>query len=80
MFVIDRKIGDPSNTAQVTPGDFTRTIAKAAEDAGVEITIATVVELNENEDGSKEVIAQTDDGERISFVATDVVFAAGPWT
>lgn len=74
------KIGDTKTTGQVTPGAFTQTIAKAAKERGVEITIATVTELHDNADGTKEVIALTKDGERISFRATDVVFAAGPWT
>ncbi|KAG9010051.1 hypothetical protein FRB94_011028 [Tulasnella sp. JGI-2019a] len=74
------KIGDTKTTGQVTPAAFTQTIAKAAEEKGVEITIATVTELRDGADGMKEVIAVANDGEKISFQATDVVFAAGPWT
>ncbi|KAG8861142.1 hypothetical protein FRB96_003092 [Tulasnella sp. 330] len=74
------KIGDTTTTGQVTPGAFTQTIAKATEEKGVEISIATVTELHDNPDGTKEVIAVTNDGERISHCATDIVFAAGPWT
>lgn len=72
--------GTTTTTAQVTPGSFTEAIADAAREKGVQITIATVAELHEREDGTKEVVAFADDGERITFIATDVVFAAGPWT
>ncbi|KAG8964767.1 hypothetical protein FRC03_001378 [Tulasnella sp. 419] len=74
------ELGTPQTTAQVLPGAFTQTIAQAAEKQGVQITIANVEELHDVDDGTREVIAIDNDGKRISFMATDVVFAAGPWT
>lgn len=52
----------------------------AAQDKGVEISIAEVMELHPKANGTWEVVATSDQGEKISYSATDVVFAAGPWT
>ncbi|KAG9019812.1 hypothetical protein FRB90_005960 [Tulasnella sp. 427] len=72
--------GTPDTTAQVTPGNFTNVLANAAKEKGVQISIATVVELNDKGDGTREVVAVDDNGTKITFIATDVIFAAGPWT
>ena len=77
---VDSVIGTDKTTAQVTPGDFTRSIAEEAHKSGVEITIASVTDLIHLTDGMMEVVAETDEGQREVFHATDVVFAAGPWT
>lgn len=76
-----RKIGDTTTTGQVVPGAFTRTIAKAAEEKGVEIIIATVTEVVDKENGTKLIVAVDKEGHAVNFEdVTDVVFAAGPWT
>lgn len=72
--------GTTDTTAQVTPGNFTAVIAEAAKEKGVQISIATVTELHDKGNGTREVVAVDDNGDRITFIATDVVFAAGPWT
>ncbi|KAG8946287.1 hypothetical protein FRC04_011917 [Tulasnella sp. 424] len=72
--------GTTDTTAQVTPGVFTAVLADAAKEKGVQISIATVTELHEKGDGTREVVAVADNGDRITFIATDVIFAAGPWT
>ncbi|KAG9022835.1 hypothetical protein FS837_006124 [Tulasnella sp. UAMH 9824] len=72
--------GTTDTTAQVTPGSFTAVIAEAAKEKGVQISIATVTELHDKGNGTREVVAVDDNGGRITFIATDVIFAAGPWT
>lgn len=76
-----RVIGTPDDTAQVTPNLFTEAICSLAQEKGVKLTIATVDGIEMDETGNPcGVLATNDVGERVTIPATDVVFAAGPWT
>ncbi|KZO97935.1 FAD dependent oxidoreductase [Calocera viscosa TUFC12733] len=74
-------IGDVQTTAQVTPYHLTTFLVDRAKEKGVKVTIAMVDGMEFEEDGSPKAVLATDEfGEKYSFPATDVVFAAGPWT
>lgn len=57
-------------------------MADLAKEQGVNVTIATVDGIEFAEDGLKPlaVLATDDSGNQVRLPATDVVFAAGPWT
>jgi glycine/D-amino acid oxidase-like deaminating enzyme len=57
-------------------------MVELAEERGVKVTIASVDGIEFEEDGSTPaaVLATDDSGEPIKIPATDVLFAAGPWT
>jgi glycine/D-amino acid oxidase-like deaminating enzyme len=57
-------------------------MAELAQERGAKVTIATVDGLEFAEDGkSPSAILATDEkGESVKIEATDVIFAAGPWT
>lgn len=80
--ITSRIIGTPSSTAQVNPHLFTKSMVELAEERGIKVTIATVDGLEFAEDGKtpSAVLATNDAGEQIKIPATDVLFAAGPWT
>jgi len=74
-------IGDVNTTAQVTPFPLTNFLAEKAKEAGATVTFALVDGIQFEEDGSPKAVLATDErGEKLIFPATDVVFAAGPWT
>ena len=76
-------LGNPTNTGQVHPYQFTDRIARLAEDQGVEIILGSVTTINYIEDGSKaeSVIYRAKDTLDVhELLATDIVIAAGPWT
>ncbi|QRW00104.1 FAD-dependent oxidoreductase [Ceratobasidium sp. AG-Ba] len=76
------KLGGTTSTAQAHPRLMTQVLAEDARSRGVQIHIATATGL-EFEPGPKTVtgvIVSKDDGETETIPATDVVFAAGPWT
>jgi glycine/D-amino acid oxidase-like deaminating enzyme len=77
-----RVMGEPSSTAQINPHLFTKSMVELAEERGVKVTIASVDGMEFEEDGKTPagVLATNDSGERIKIPATDVLFAAGPWT
>ena len=74
-------MGTPENTAQVHPYQFTTSMAKMAEEKGVNITIGSVTSINQSSDGV-ESVTYTPNGssESKTIQATDVVITAGPWT
>ncbi|KAF9511936.1 hypothetical protein BS47DRAFT_1486569 [Hydnum rufescens UP504] len=75
-------LGDETTTAQVHPFLMTNALISAAQDSGVNVTIAKAETIVRNEE-TKEitgVTAVTRSGEILTIPATDVVFAAGPWT
>ncbi|KAG8748675.1 hypothetical protein FRC10_000066 [Ceratobasidium sp. 414] len=77
------KLGDTTSTGQAHPGLLTQALAESAQSRGVQIHIATATEL-EFAPNSKTVTGvvtiKNDDGSDTTIPATDVVFAAGPWT
>lgn len=75
-------MGTPDSTAQVTPDQFTKVMVELAQERGVKLTIATVDGLEFAEDGESplNILATDESGEQVKIQATDVIFAAGPWT
>ncbi|KAG8695965.1 hypothetical protein FRC09_008825 [Ceratobasidium sp. 395] len=76
------KLGDTKSTGQVHPRLLTQALAESAESRGVQIHIATVTKFEFAPDSKTVtgVVATKSDGSEITIPATDVVFAAGPWT
>jgi glycine/D-amino acid oxidase-like deaminating enzyme len=76
------EIGNRSNSGQVNPFMLTTTLAKLAEEKGVNFSLhssATKINLGENDEDVKSV-SFTKDGITQTIEATDVVVSAGPWT
>lgn len=74
-------MGDETTTAQVHPYYLTNALADEATTSGVKVTIATVNGIDMDEAGAPSTVsAVTTDGQLIKIPATDVIFAAGPWT
>lgn len=82
------EMGDPSNTAQVHPFQFTTSMADLAREAGADIrTHSAVDKINYTPDGSAvESVTYTSTSSEDSskepqtLPATDIILAAGPWT
>lgn len=57
-------------------------MVELAQERGAKVTIATVDGLEFAEDGESPsaILATNEKGESVKIEATDVVFAAGPWT
>ena len=76
-----RELGTPSNTGQVNPYMFTKTLAKLAEDKGAKIIIGSATAIDYAEDNQSIVSVQYNQSGTISFLpATDILLSAGPWT
>lgn len=78
-----RNIGQEQNTAQAHPYHFTNTILSAAQGRGVVVHLAAADGLRFADDGVTLIgvtATRDEDGKHIELSATDVVFAAGPWT
>jgi glycine/D-amino acid oxidase-like deaminating enzyme len=82
-----QELGDTKKTAQVHPYQFTMRIIKLAQEKKVkekkvvDVFYATAEGLEFGDDGKvKCVVAKKKDGGVLKVDATDVVFAAGPWT
>jgi len=74
-------MGNPKDTAQVHPYQFTTSMAKLAEDRGVEIVLGTVNSIEEGGQGIHRVqYTDKDTGEQKILEATDVAITAGPWS
>lgn len=73
--------GGPGETAQAHPYQFTTSIAKLAQEEGVNIILGQVTDITRSK-SSVESVTYTDklSGETQTMVATDVIVAAGPWT
>ena len=74
-------MGDPSNTAQVHPYQFTTSMAKLAEEKGANVVLGKVTRIDDEEEPIKKV-QYTDKitGESHTLPATDVIITAGPWS
>lgn len=76
------EIGTPSNSGQVNPYIFTRTLARLAEEKGVIFNIgasATNINIDETT-GTVKSASFTKDGATDTIDATDILVSAGPWT
>ena len=75
------EMGTPDNTAQVHPYQFTTSMARLAEDKGVEIILGSVTDINRSGGVVKSVTYEDKDTfETFTIPATDVIISAGPWT
>lgn len=73
--------GTPSNSGQVNPYLFTKTLAELAEEEGAKIVIGSATALNLKENGqSIESVQYSQNGSSKSLEATDILLSAGPWT
>ena len=75
------EMGTPDDTAQVHPYQFTTSMARLAEEKGVEIVLGCVSDI-EKGGGKVRSVTYTDKETSRSHTipATDVIIAAGPWT
>jgi glycine/D-amino acid oxidase-like deaminating enzyme len=75
------EMGTPSTTAQVHPYQFTTSMADLAAEAGAEIVLGSVQNIEKDGDRVK-AITYEDKASQTSHTipATDVILAAGPWT
>ena len=75
-------MGDPSDTAQVHPKEFTKEIARLAVAQGTRIVVgrATAIEQTDGKVTSVSYVPRDGPTKKLSLHATDVVLAAGPWT
>ena len=78
-------MGDPSNTAQVHPYQFTTSMADLAAEKGCKIVLGLVNKISYNTSSSTsgvESVTYTDKStsEPHTISATDVIISAGPWT
>ena len=74
-------MGDPSNTAQVHPYQFTTSMAELAVSAGATITLGRVTRI-EDEESSTKTIHYTDKAtsKPSTITASDIIITAGPWS
>lgn len=74
-------MGNPSNTAQVHPYQFTNAMAQLAEEKGVKIILGMVTNIDQS-NGAVQAVSYKDKetSESHTIPATDVIISAGPWT
>jgi glycine/D-amino acid oxidase-like deaminating enzyme len=80
-------MGDPSNTAQVHPYQFTTSMAKLAEEAGASIILGKVTRIEDEEAPTKTIhytptptSSTSSASNSQTLTATDIILTAGPWT
>ncbi|KAK8212538.1 FAD dependent oxidoreductase [Phyllosticta capitalensis] len=74
-------MGDPDDTAQVHPYQFTTSMARLAEEKGVKIVYGSVKDIQSSGDNVEGVtFTPKDGGETQTLPADKVVISAGPWT
>ena len=80
--ILYSKLGSTSTTAQAHPLHLTQALVESAQSRGVKVHIATASGLEFAADSKTPtaVVTTKQDGSQVSIPATDVVFAAGPWT
>ena len=75
------EMGTPSTTAQVHPYRFTTSMADLAVNAGAEIILGSVSDIEKDGGGVKSVTYEDKVSKTSHTIpATDVILAAGPWT
>jgi len=74
-------LGDPSDSAQVHPYQFTTAMARLACERSARIRIGKALRINHTQDNAvKSVTLRSPDGFDTELLATDIIVAAGPWT
>lgn len=77
------ELGDPTNTAQVHPYQFTSVIGQLAQDRGVKVIMGFVTQLNYDDNGTvlESLTYKVEDrGNEQTIPLSDAVIATGPWT
>jgi glycine/D-amino acid oxidase-like deaminating enzyme len=76
------KIGTEATTGQAHPLHLTQTLVEVAQSRGVKVHIATAtgIEFTPGSKNPTSLVITKSDGSKVSISATDIVFAAGPWT
>ena len=76
-----KESGTPSDSGQVNPYLFTKTLAELAENKGAKIIIGSATAVDYAEDKQSIVSVQySHNGTIESLAATDILLSAGPWT
>ena len=76
-----KESGTPSNSGQVNPYMFTKTMADLAENKGARIIIGSATTIDYTEDSRSILSVQyTQNGIVNSLPATDILLSTGPWT
>ena len=74
-------MGDPSNTAQVHPYEFTTSMSQLAEEKGAKVVFGSVSNIEKGDRQVKSVTYKDNDSSQLRTIATsNVIIAAGPWT
>lgn len=75
------EMGTPSTTAQVHPYQFTTSMADLAAEAGVEVILGSVNNIEMDTGGVKSVTYEDKASKASNTIpATDIILSAGPWT
>lgn len=74
------RIGGVDSTGQVHPFQMTNALVDLSKERGVNVIIGEVSDVTFGKDGLPSRVQVTTDGGEEIIQATDVVFAAGPWT
>ena len=76
-----KELGNPSNSDQVKPYMFTKTLAELAEEKGPRIVIGSATATTHKENNqSIESVQYNQNGVFRALEATDILLSAGPWT
>lgn len=75
-----RSIGNEETTGQVHPFQMTNALVELSKERGVNVVLGEASGITLGANGSPSQVTVTVDGEEKFIEATDVVFAAGPWT
>lgn len=73
-------MGTPDTTAQVHPYQFTTSMADLAIEAGAEVVLGKVTDVNYDEAVKSVTYTDKATKESKTIPATDVIISAGPWT
>jgi glycine/D-amino acid oxidase-like deaminating enzyme len=73
-------IGDETTTGQVHPFQMTNALVDAAKERGLNVMIGEATGILFMEGRRPSGVTISTDGNERNIPATDVVFAAGPWT
>jgi glycine/D-amino acid oxidase-like deaminating enzyme len=75
------EMGTPSTTAQVHPYQFTTSMADLAVEAGAEVILGSVKDIEKDARGVKSVTYEDKTSKTSKTIpATNIILAAGPWT
>jgi glycine/D-amino acid oxidase-like deaminating enzyme len=75
------EMGNPSNTAQVHPYQFTTSMAELAQEKGAKVILGAVKALDYTDNKIQSVTYEDKASKETHTIeATDVIISAGPWT